>query len=117
MSTVKEAITMLNETLHPQGYHVGMVPLNMMCYDDMLGGDGYGDAEHNLIKQTYDFRYNKPDKENYTVTLSNKDMQYIGRAMELYHRVCFDRYEKEMKEVFKRMITKMDDAFKEDGDE
>lgn len=116
MSTVKDAFAALNETLHPNGFHAAMVPLNMMDYNDLFGGEGSGDAPHHLMTQTYDWRFGgKPDKDKYTVKLSAKDMEYMGRALELYHRVCFDRYEKEMKEVFKNMIAKMDEVFKKEN--
>ena len=110
MSTVREALDMLNETLYPYGFYVAKVPLDGLEYEDLFGGDGNGDAEHHLLSQTYDWRYHEPDKESYTVTLSAKDMRYIGRAMEIYHTVCFERYNKRFEEEIKRVISKMGDV-------
>lgn len=113
--TVKTAIKMLNDTLHQQGFHIAMVRLDGMDYNDIFGGDGNGDAMHHILSQTgYDWRYNnKPEKDSYTITLSNKDLEYIGRAVELYRSVLVDRYEKEMKMAFRGIFEKLSDIFEE----
>ena len=45
-----------------------------------------------LMRQTYDWRFYKPEKEQYTVTLTAKEMEFLGHAIEVYDGVMFDLY-------------------------
>lgn len=104
MSTVGEAVKMMNdEHLHPAGFHLFYVR------DDLIA-EHSGDAPHHLMSQTYDWRYEGPDKESYTVTLSADDMKYIGNAMEVYQTAYFTRH---LAPALKRMIEKLGDPEKE----
>ena len=98
--TVKEAIDALNEThCHGAGFHVAMHNMEH-CPEELANSD----AMYHLMKQTYDWRYGKPEKEQYTVTLSGADMEYIGNALEIYNRVMFELH---IEPALKRIITKM----------
>ena len=106
MSTVGEAVKMMNDVhLHPAGFHLFYVR------DDLIL-ENSGNAPHHLMRQTYDWRYEEPDKENYTVTLSAGDMKFIGNAIEVYERACFTRH---LEPALKRMIEKLGKP--EKGDE
>lgn len=87
MSTVREAVKMMNNVhLHPQGFHLFFVR------EDLLS-ENPSDVPHNIMKQTYDWRFGKkPDKEQYTLTLSAADMEYLGNALEVYHEAIYTRY-------------------------
>lgn len=100
MSTVGEAVEMLNEThLHPQGFHLFFVRDELI--DD---GSGDGDPPYTLMRQTYDWRFDRPDKPEYTVTLSAADMEYIGKAMEVYHEACYTRH---LEPALRRLIKSL----------
>lgn len=105
MSTVGEAVKMMNDVhLHPQGFHLFFVR------EDLLAEDS-GDTPHHIMSQTYDWRFGKPDKEEYTVKLTAEDMEYLGKALEVYHEANFTRY---LKPALERMIEKMGGAEKTD---
>ena len=94
--TVRQAIDLLNERqCHPMGFHLAMVREDMLEKTDMFGGDSDGDTPHDLMAQTYDWRWGgQPKRGEYTVKLTAGNMRYIGRAIEVYERVLQDRYQK-----------------------
>jgi hypothetical protein len=103
-TTVAEAIKMLNEKhIHPSGFHLFFVRGELLkdLWDESECGR---DAAAHLMHQTYDWRYGKPDKAEYTVTLSAADMEVVGAAMEVYHEAVFTRY---LKPELERMIKKL----------
>lgn len=105
MSTVKEAITMLNEKhCHPAKHHVAMVNMDYLPKDL-----AYDNTAHDLMKQTYDWRYDfvKSDKDEYTVTLTKENVKYLGNAIEVYNRIMFELY---LEPELKSIISKMGDA-------
>ena len=115
MSTVREAVDALNEKhLHEAGFHLAMLRLDKLEYTDMFGGDSDGDAPHDLMAQTYDWRFGgQPDKEEYTVKLTASNMRYIGRALEIYNDALMDVYSERMKEELKAVINGMAKAQQE----
>lgn len=96
--TVRQAIDLLNERqCHPMGFHLAMVREDMLEKTDMFGGDSDGDTPHDLMAQTYDWRWGGQSKRGeYTVKLTAGNMRYIGRAIEVYERVLNDRFQKEV---------------------
>ena len=96
--TVRQAIDLLNERqLHPLGLHLALVHEDMLEKTDMFGGDSDGDAPHDLMAQSYDWRFGgQPGAKEYTVKLTASNMRYIGRAIEVYERVLNDRFQKEV---------------------
>lgn len=91
-ATVKEAIEMLNEQhCHPNGFHLFFVRDELLkdLWDQKEIG---GDAAAHLMRQTYDWKFHKPDREKYTVTLSAADMEVVAAAMEVYNRAVYTRY-------------------------
>lgn len=96
--TIRQAIDLLNERqCHPLGLHLALVREDMLEKTDMFGGDSDGDTPHDLMVQTYDWRWGGiPDAKEYTVKLTAGNMRYIGRAIEVYERVLQDRFEKEV---------------------
>lgn len=98
--TIKSIIKQLNdEHCHPAGYHLSMLRMDLMP-EDLAGVN----TEHDLMQQTYDWRYHPPDKESYMVELSAKDMRYIGNAMEIYSRVMSELHvEPKLKELIRKM--------------
>lgn len=98
MMTVRQAIDLLNERqCHPLGLHLAIVHEDMLEKTDMFGGDSDGDTPHDLMAQTYDWRFGgQPKAKEYTVKLTAGNMRYIGRAIEVYERVLQDRYQKEV---------------------
>ena len=96
--TVRQAIDLLNERqLHPLGLHLALVHEDMLEKTDMFGGDSDGDTPHDLMAQTYDWRFGgQPGAKEYTVKLTASNMRYIGRAIEVYERVLNDRFQKEV---------------------
>lgn len=86
MSTVGEVVKMMNEVhLHPQGFHLFFVSEKLIAED-------LGDTPHHILSQTYDWRYGKPDKEEYTIKLTAADVEYLGKALEVYDEAIFTRY-------------------------
>lgn len=110
MSTVGEAIEALNSQLHKKNFHATMV--NMMNVPK--GTDEEDNTMHDLMVQTYDWRYAgvvkghelPSDDEVFHVNLTAANMRYIGRALEVYHRIHFEIY---MKPILENMIQKMGD--------
>lgn len=96
--TVRQAIDLMNERqCHPLGFHLAIVREDMLEKADMFGGDSDGDTPHDLMAQTYDWRWGgQPKRGEYTVKLTAGNMRYIGRAIEVYERVLQDRYQKEV---------------------
>lgn len=104
MSTVREALDMLNETLHKSEYHAEMVRMELMP-EEMA----FDNTPHDLMKQTYDWRYEdagitKPDKDEYTVKLTADNVRYIGRAIEVYEKFLSELW---VKPALKRIVTKL----------
>ena len=98
--TVGDAIKELNEQhCHEMGFHVAMVPMDHLP-EEMQEVE----LPARLFKQTYDWRYRKPDKELYTVTLTAEDMEFLGHAIEVYDRIMFDLHMKpHLEETIKKM--------------
>lgn len=108
MSTVKEAIDMMNtQHCHPSGFHLTMVRQDLV--PESAAGEKEGNTCHRLLKQTYDWRYHEPDKAEYTVKLTADDMKYIGRALEIYNQVV---YEIHLKPALESMIKSMSENTK-----
>lgn len=96
MITFGEAVEMLNEQhAHECGYHLST--LDITLFPKELA---HSDTPHNLMKQTYDWRWYEPDKETYSVELSADDMRYIGYALEAYNKTMGELYiEPELKKL------------------
>lgn len=108
MSTVKEAIDMMNtQHCHPSGFHLTMVRQDLV--PESAAGEKEGNTCHRLLKQTYDWRYHEPDKAEYTVKLTADDMKYIGRALEIYNQVV---YEIHLKPALESMMKSMSENTK-----
>lgn len=101
--TVKDAIRQLNDDYcHPAGMHLTMVRLDLTP-EDLASVE----TEHDLMQQTYDWRYRQPERERYYVVLSAKDMQYIGNALEIYGNIMSELH---VEPKLKELIEKMGDA-------
>ena len=99
-ATVGEAVRLLNEKhLHPT-HHLFFVSMDLLP-EKMMELE----TIHNVMKQTFDWRFGgKPDKAEYTLTLSADDMRYIGNAMEVYHQALYELYlEPHLEEMCKKM--------------
>jgi len=110
-TTVAEAIKMLNEKhCHPSGFHLFFVRDDLLkdLWDESECGR---DATAHLMRQTYDWRYGKPDKAEYAVTLSAADMEVVGAAMEVYDRAVYTRHlEPRLERIIEKLGTgKLDD--------
>lgn len=109
MNTVGEAIKELNDRhCHPNNFHIAMIEMDLL----LEGTDEENNTSHDLMKQTYDWRYAgkikgqelPKDDDVFHVDLTAANMRYIGRALEVYDKLCFDLH---MKPILERMITKM----------
>ena len=112
--TVGDAIRELNEKhCHEAGYHVCMHYMKLLP-EELANTD----APHHLMKQTYDWRYGKPDRESYTVTLTGEDMEYIGNALEVYERAMFELHLKpHIEEICRKMGERQEDkSWSEEGE-
>lgn len=102
MSTVGEAIKALNDKhCHPNNFHVAMIAMDLLPEPTSAEDN----TMHDLLTQTYDWRYEKPgDDEVYHVSLNADNMRYIGRALEVYNRIIFELHMKpHLEEVIKKM--------------
>ena len=83
-----ETIELLNDQYaHEEGFHLST--LNMSLFPEELC---WSDTAHDLMAQTYDWRWNEPDKDEYTVVLSAENMRYIGNAIEAYQKTMSELY-------------------------
>ena len=98
--TIKSIIKQLNdEHCHPAGYHLSMLRMDLMP-EDLASVN----TEHDLMQQTYDWRYHPPEADYYTVNLSADDMRYIGNALEIYSRAMFELHiEPQLEQLIKKM--------------
>lgn len=98
MSTVKEAVDLMNEKhLHPQGFHLFYV-------SEELIGEGIGNTLHDLIRQTYDCRYRKPPAETFTVMLTANDVSVLSNALEILNSAYVSRYlEPDIRRIAEKM--------------
>ena len=101
MITFGESVKMLNDGYaHPSGFH--LATLDMGLFPEELADS---ETAHDLIKQTYDWRWNEPDKEEYEVKLSAENMRFIGNAIEAYTKALNEIYiEPHLKEIVHRMM-------------
>ena len=102
--TVKDAIRFLNdEALHPKGFHAFFIR------DDLISEDPAG-TQAAFMSQTYDWRWgSKPDKAYYAVTLSAEDVEYIGKAFEIYAEAVNSRY---IRPALERIVEKIGKIWK-----
>ena len=111
MSTVGEAIRMLNEQTHKSNFHVSMTNMDLIPE----GTNEENNTSHDLMQQTYDWRYagkikgrDLPDKDTvFHVDLTADNMAYIGRALEVYDRLHFEVH---IEPALKNIIQKMGDV-------
>ena len=98
--TVENVIKELNDRYcHAEGFHVAMIPM-----DHLPEEMSEVELPAHLLKQTYDWRYRKPDKEQYTVTLTAEDMEFLGHAIEVYDRIIFDLHMRpHLEEIIKKL--------------
>lgn len=106
VTTIDEAIKMLNEKhCHPSGFHLFFVrdePIKDLWDENEHGRD----AMAHLMRQTYDWRFGRPEQKEYTVTLSAADMEVVGAAMEVYTRAAFTRYlEPELGRIMEKLAA------------
>lgn len=102
-TTLGEAVEQLNEKCaHPAGFHLAL--LEMRLFPEELENS---ETVHDLIKQTYDWRWHEPKKDAYTVTLSAENMRFIGNAIEAYTRVMNEIY---IEPYIKEIVEKMNDS-------
>ena len=86
--TVQDAIELINDKhLHPNDYHLSMHRMDLL--PEMMA---YSDTPHRIMQQSYDWRYGRPGRDRYTLTLSDEDMEYLGKAIELFHETLADLY-------------------------
>lgn len=99
MSTVGEAIRLMNEKhCHPT-HHITMIRTELIP-EEMVSIN----TPHTLMKQTFDWRYDftkKDAKEKYTVTLTKQDIEFLGNAIELYNQASFEYH---IKPILERMV-------------
>ena len=108
MSTLKEALEALNSQFHDYGYHITKVNMDLVPE----GTDEEENTMHDLMKQTYDWRYAgkikghelPSDDTVFHVDLSAANMRYIGAALEVFNQIHFEIH---IKPVLERMIVKM----------
>ena len=106
MSTLGEVIDELNEkTCHPNHYHVALINMDLLPEPTSEEDN----TMHDLLKQTYDFRFDKPgDDDVFHVDLTADNMKYIGRALEVYNRIIFDLHKKQHIEDIIKGLSKSD---------
>lgn len=108
MSTVGEALELLNKQTHEKKFHVTMVNMDMIPE----GTEEEENTMHDLMQQTYDWRYAgkikghdlPSDDTVFHVDLTAANMRYIGAALECYSRIHFEIY---MKPILERMMDKI----------
>ena len=104
MSTLGEVVKELNErTCHPNNFHVAMINMDLLPEPTSEEDN----TMHDLLKQTYDFRFDKPGDDVFHVDLTADNMRYIGRALEVYNEIIFNLH---MKPLLKEIITKMGES-------
>lgn len=101
VSTFGETVQMLNEKYaHPSGFHLSL--LNTGLFPEELADS---DTPHELIKQTYDWRWSEPKEEEYTVRLSAENMRFVGNAIEAYVKTMNELYvEPHLEEIVRKMM-------------
>lgn len=98
--TFGEALDRLNQHCHPAGYHVSMHRTELLPLEA-------SNTPHDIIKQTYDWRFQEPDKEEYTITLTAENVKYIGRAIEVYtEALCELHIKTHLEDIVKKMCER-----------
>ena len=101
VSTFGETVQMLNEKYaHPSGFHLSL--LDMGLFPEELSGS---ETPHELLTQTYDWRWDEPEKEEYNVKLSAENMRFVGNAIEAYRKTMNELYvEPHLEEIVRKMM-------------
>ena len=101
VSTFGETVQMLNEKYaHPSGFHLSL--LDMGLFPEELSGS---ETPHELLAQTYDWRWDEPEKEEYNVKLSAENMRFVGNAIEAYRKMMNELYvEPHLEEIVRKMM-------------
>lgn len=106
MATVKDAIDMLNEVLHPQGFHCDKIETEYLPEEA---------AEDNTMadvaKQSYDGRWYGPEKDAYTLHMTADNMRYLWNAINVYEGLIFRMH---LKPNLEKIIAGLQKEAKED---